>query len=278
MLKERDSLWYKILKTKYNDMVPSTTSCWWKDLHSLCFEEGGGQWIEGGLCRKIGEGNEVNFWHVNWLSSGILKEKFWRLFNLSVQQNYTVKEMGRWSNGSWIWELLWQRPFLHREVDMMDELMNIIANHSLTEGTPDSWVWTKEEGGSYSVKSAYDLLQRDVLEPLDKVYQNLCSIKAPSNVMCLAWKVLLNRIQSKENLKRKGIIQDTSQTTCPFCLAAVESTSHLFFTCPKSWQVWISVYRRLGISVVSPEEGRAHMLMFLDSCCARDRKSGMSFI
>lgn len=182
MLKERDSLWVKILMTKYNNKVPSNASSWWKDINYLCFEGDEGVWMEGGLCRKVGEDNEVDFWHDNWLGLGRLKDKFGRLFNLSVHQSIIAREMGRWSNGLWVSDLPWRRPFLSREIGMVEELMNIVSTHSLTEGSPDDWIWNREEGGAYSVKSAYVMLQGEVLEPLDKIYNKLWSIRAPSNV------------------------------------------------------------------------------------------------
>lgn len=97
-------------------------------------------------------------------------------------------------------------------------------------------------------------------------------------MVALAWKLLLNWVQSKENLKRRGVIQGTTQTMCSFCSMYEESTSHLFFTCPQTWRIWNLVNRWLGSTLVMPEEGKAHILMFLDSCFGRDRKSGLGFI
>lgn len=92
--------------------------------------------------------------------------------------------------------------------------MNTVSAHSLAEGTLDNWIWTKEEGGSFSVKFAYLLLQGNIDESGDKCFRKLWVVKAPSNVLALAWKVLINGIQSKENLKRRGILQNPSQTLC----------------------------------------------------------------
>lgn len=159
--------------------------------------------MTAGLRRKIGEGNEVVFWKDNWLGSGTLKEKFGRLFNLSTRQHHVIKDLGGWVNGLWCWELHWRRPLLDREVNMVTDLLNFVSNLSLTEGISDDWTWTLEDGGLFSVKSAYSILQGDVIEPIDKIYSKLWSLKAPSNVLSLAWRVLKNRIQSKENLEKK---------------------------------------------------------------------------
>nr|AFK47708.1 unknown [Lotus japonicus] len=64
----------------------------------------------------------------------------------------------------------------------------------------------------------------------------------------MAWKILLNRIQSKENLRRKGLLNTETETRCSFCYDVEESTSHLFFTCVISWRIWMLVYAWLGIA------------------------------
>ncbi|KAK2456949.1 hypothetical protein QL285_004267 [Trifolium repens] len=63
--------------------------------------------------------------------------------------------------------------------------------------------------------------------------------------------MLLDRIQSKENLWRRRIIQQQA-TSCVFCDAAVESTIHLFLHCPVSSKVWYEIMRWLGVNVIVP--------------------------
>lgn len=100
----------------------------------------------------------------------------------------------------WQWELNWRRPILERELNIVEELLNLVSNYPLVGGTPDSWVWTKEEGSIFSVKSTYLILQGVIMQPQEKVFQKLWAIKAPSNVLSIAWRVLLNWVQSKDNL------------------------------------------------------------------------------
>jgi RNA polymerase subunit RPABC4/transcription elongation factor Spt4 len=64
------------------------------------------------------------------------------------------------------------------------------------------------------------------------------------------WQMLLDRIQTKENLWRRRIIQQ-QQTNCVLCGAAMESTVHLFLHCPISSKVWY-VMRWLGLVIVVP--------------------------
>jgi hypothetical protein len=42
------------------------------------------------------------------------------------------------------------------------------------------------------------MLQGPDIEPKDAIFNNLWSIKAPSNMSMLAWKVLLDRVRSED--------------------------------------------------------------------------------
>lgn len=171
---------------KYNNDVPLNASSWWKDLHLLCFGDGPGAWMEEGLKRKLGEGNDVNFWFENWTGLGSFCDIYGRLFALSSQQNEVIKDMGSWSNGTRLWDLKWRRDILPREENMVEALRIQLSNFTPIEGTQDSWIWTKDEAGRFSVKSAYAVLQGEVREPIHRVYHKLWSLKAPSNVLSLA--------------------------------------------------------------------------------------------
>ena len=40
-----------------------------------------------------------------------LKNVFPRLFSISSNKNAKLSELGSWSNGRWVWGLVWRRPF-----------------------------------------------------------------------------------------------------------------------------------------------------------------------
>lgn len=60
----------------------------------------------------------------------------------------------------------------------------------------------------------------------DWAFQKLWSILAPSNALCLRWRVLIDRIQTNVNLVRRHI--SLPDAGCPMCMLALESTNHLF--------------------------------------------------
>lgn len=161
---------------------------------------------------------------------------------------------------------------------MVEALRIQLSNFTPIEGTQDSWIWTKDEAGRFSVKSAYAVLQGEVREPIHRVYHKLWSLKAPSNVLSLAWKVLLNMIQSKENMRRRNALHGTSQSLCSLCSLEEESSSHFFFTCIQSWKVWCKVYQWLGDTSAMSNDGISHFLQFLGSFAGKDRKNGKGFV
>lgn len=65
-----------------------------------------------------------------------VKELFPRLFYLSNKQEGTAREMGRWVDGRWRWELGWRRDILEREKSgVEEELYGFLQNFSVTEGS-----------------------------------------------------------------------------------------------------------------------------------------------
>lgn len=91
----------------------------------------------------------------------------------------------------------------------------------------------KDPGSIYSVCSAYEvLIGEGVVFPSDPIFGALWRVRAPSNVLALIRKLLLNRVQTKENLLRRGVLLQDEEAKCPFCLTdTAESSSHLLSTC-----------------------------------------------
>lgn len=252
-------LWCRVLKSKYDGRYHENASTWWKDLFSICYESGSSDWFDNSIRRKMGDGNSTPFWSVDWSGHGALKERFPRLFNLSNQQQARVSEVGLWEDGVWQWKLEWRRPLFGRELGMYDHLIPWLSGFTPCAGQPDRWAWVKENSGVFTVSSAYDIL-RGEFEDLEgkEVYTNLWATKAPSNLIALAWKVLLNRVQTKINLRRRNALPPSVPTTCVLCLQQEESSSHLFFSCPLSSKLWKQVYGWFGLCTVLPDNGEDH--------------------
>ena len=66
------------------------------------------------------------------------------------------------------------------------------------------------------------------------------------------WKIALDIIPSKENLLKINALNSNDNTLCVFYQNCVETTSHLFFTCPFASNVWKLTYPWFGVESILP--------------------------
>lgn len=86
---------------------------------------------------------------------------------------------------------------------------------------------------------------------------------APSNAKAFAWRCILDRIASGENLLKRNVLGSVSDASCRLCPGLIESCSHLIFTCPFASAVWKGCFNWFGLDTVLPHEPRPHYLQFL---------------
>ncbi|GLT33058.1 hypothetical protein SLA2020_076770 [Shorea laevis] len=136
----------------------------------------------------------------------------------------------------------------------MDEYMQlekILKSVNIPGNKPNSFNWVHSSSG-YSAKLAYNFL--DVSSPcLD---DNSCSLiwnpLVPSRISFLIWRLLLNRLPTKDNLLIKGV-NLTSNPNCVFCGAYLEDANHVFAKCRWSQHLWSRICYWWGFSFVSPD-------------------------
>lgn len=258
LLKERSSLWCRILISKYNDAVHPNDSYWWRDLHSVCFGDGDGRWFNDSISRRVGDGKVVSFWQEDWTGGGSLCNRFPRLFILSSHKEASIHEVGLWDNGSWEWRFEWTRPLLDRESSRIAELLLQIGSFSPKVGVGDSWCWVKDGSGSYSVKSAYAELLGDFGLEERRVFRRIWHAKAPSGLLALAWRIIIGRVQTRSDLARRNSLPANASLECGLCGSVEECCQHLFFDCQVSWRVWMKIYNWLGIQTALPNNAEIH--------------------
>lgn len=104
-------LWQDILTACYGVCYPSPhlggrpsglrgVSSWWSNITLLGGEkEATEDWFSEGVVRVIGNGFSTHFWHDPSCGPVIFRVRFRRLFQLSLQVDGKVGELGHWKGG-----------------------------------------------------------------------------------------------------------------------------------------------------------------------------------
>lgn len=83
----------------------------------------------------------------------------------------------------------------------------------------------------------------------------------PSKMSIFAWRLLRNRLPTKDNLPRRHVLQN-DDIGCVGGCGSEESAGHLFFGCTTFGSVWYHLFHWLGITFVAPDAVGEHFLQF----------------
>ncbi|KAK2369885.1 hypothetical protein QL285_082984 [Trifolium repens] len=122
-------------------------------------------------------------------------------------------------------------------------LSTIADMHELRWGelhVADQWLWRYDPGRCYSVRCAYNFLKRRMT---DLIWHK----QVPLKVSVLAWRLLYNRLPTRDNLVRRHIIAYDAQL-CVIGCGGVKTAHHLFMSCPVLASLWCLVRNWVGIS------------------------------
>jgi len=115
----------------------------------------------------------------------------------------------------------------------------------------DSWRWIPDPVVGYTVSGAYRVLTSGSPPTMHILAAQLWRKDVPVKVLVFAWHLFRNRLPSKTNLFRRGIISYKAQLCVSGC-GHQESESHLFLTCPLFGQLWHLVRNWLSVFTVDP--------------------------
>lgn len=102
---------------------------------------------------------------------------------------------------------------------------------------------------------------------------------APSKVVALSWKLLLNRIPTRLNLAYRNVLPHNANLHCVLCDLEDESTSHLFIHCGVSWIIWCHLQQWVETVFITLPDLFAHWLSWNDVVPHRKQiKKGLKLI
>ena len=180
---------------------------------------------------SLGNGRKSLFWHDDWTGRGPLSRAFPELYKIATRKRRTV--MKELQEENWIRSVARLSSPTH-----LQEFIALASAISQVELNPDqedsiTWRWTPH--GIYSAASAY-AVQFSASYPRFSPAK-IWEAHAEPKCKFFAWLVL-HGILTANMLAVRGWPHDPS---CPLCLGAPETSTHLCKDCPFAAAVWSHV-------------------------------------
>ncbi|PNX76751.1 receptor-like kinase [Trifolium pratense] len=199
-------------------------------------------WFSEHLRKEVGNGVHSLLWDDPWMEGVALSVRYPGLYVLTEEKDAFLKDIVHFEGGEW--KFRWIRSLSQEELDWEEELNGKIQGLSLNFDGEDRWVWSR---GNYSVKEAYDSIMEGMVAEGQCNSAVVWNGLVPLKVAVFVWRLIQNRVPTKDNLFKRGVLNE-SQIGCANGCEAVESASHLFFECPTSVTVWQQILAWLKLS------------------------------
>ncbi|GAU40282.1 hypothetical protein TSUD_60730 [Trifolium subterraneum] len=154
----------------------------------------------------------------------------------------------------------------------------------------EAWQWRRQHsfltdgsGSSILIKAtlfggAYQLLTPQVTATMDEVEKLIWHSQVPLKVSSFAWRLLRDRLPTKENLVAQGILSPKVHFCTSGC-GEIESAHHLFISCNTFGSLWTLVRSWIGIRSVDSISVQDHFVRFTSSAGgSRARRSFLQLI
>jgi hypothetical protein len=196
----------------------------------------------------------MKFWLANWVGGTPLASLFPRLFSLSLQKESLIEELFLRDGVEGHWSFLWRRNLFQWDSVLLQQLIELLESVTLSL-VDDSWVWLPDPEGTFSTNSAYKYLAEelhrvDELEPeVALVFYRIWESPVPSKAIAFSWKLLHDRIPTRDNLDFRHILAPDAPRNYVGCVGVVESSIHLFLHCSSAMEVWYELFRLWELSL-----------------------------
>lgn len=205
-----DKIWVQVMKKKYKagpyqmSKVKSCTrsSPTWRAICQV--------WptVSHNISWVVNNGEHVRFWKDVWiLGLRKLESVFPNIIPLG-ENNFTVSSYV--SNSEWKWDTLQRLLPAHT--------CNFIASIKPPQaGIMDTMTWCPSSDGTFTIKSAYNVLQHAEEEPPgpDPLFVKIWKWGGPQRIKSFLWKLAHGRLLTNDERQRRHMC---SEATCSRCL------------------------------------------------------------
>ena len=198
--------------------------------------------FEDNVRTVVGGGSSTYFWLDHLVVGAPLRVLFPRLFDLAVNKGVTVQDMDRrgWENGGGAWE--WRRRLLAWEEETVTKCSLLLHDIVLQDNIADRWRWILDPINNYSVKATYHYLTRHDVMAEHIIYAAAWLKQVPLKVLVFVWRLLCNRLPTKDNLLRQRVLQH-DDTLCVGGCGLMESANHLVLYCEFFGNLWYRLFQ-----------------------------------
>ncbi|GKV35410.1 hypothetical protein SLEP1_g43679 [Rubroshorea leprosula] len=150
---------------------------------------------------------------------------FWMsMYWIPSGKDNKISQMGDWCSDKWKWDIKWRRELYSWEEQQVVELYKDIQDAPMEKGKSDLRLWTHSKDGKYSTRSAYKILTMEPDgEQRHSVLKRTWNPIVPSKIAAFSWKLIQDKIPTRGNLLRRGVIQDPAEN----CWGVFEQHSFL---------------------------------------------------
>jgi len=168
-------------------------------------------------------------------------------------------ELG-WEEGGEVWR--WRRRLWTWEEEMLAACRLLLDGVSVQANIIDRWQWDPDIQDGYTVWGAYQILTDSASSTFDTTRDLVWHKQVPLKVSIVAWRLLKDRLPTRSNLHRRGIIQVEGDTCVSGC-GQVESAPHLFLHCAVFGSLWQHIRSWIGVSGADPFNLIDHFFQFI---------------
>lgn len=159
-----------------------------------------------------------------------------------------ISDFGWWKGSFWRWFYPKSNVMVSgiNGIEEEEASKNILCEVQLEKGAEDKCIWVPDAVKKIYVQSFYKIilqvedhaqLSESTTEALDMLWDS----KVPSKVKIFNWRLLLDKLPTRNQLIRMNVISDIIENCCPFCTLSEENMTHLFFNCNIVITVWKQV-------------------------------------
>ena len=124
-----------------------------------------------------------------------------------------------------------------REEETVEQFFTDINQIPMKQFEEDKWLWKSNNEGLFTAKNVYSLLHNASSGVVDNLFSLLWKLKAPSKAIVFTWRLVLNRIETYDQLLKRNIITYNTDSTCVLCGLMLKSANHLIFSYDFSYHI-----------------------------------------